>query len=115
MTVMEAGVVGVIVGLVSVSVPLHAVEPSKASKTAELKVTLDVPLMIFGFKIPVPEAGTIRSSGLRYHSDAGLEGWLPLTPSSVMLLGAKDSVALQEVEPEAIIAPGLVDLTVYAA
>src|SRR5208337_3204093 len=112
--VMVAGVAGVIVALVNVSEPLHAVAPSKASKTAEPSVTLAVPLSIFGFRIPAPEAGIIRSSGFKYHSEAGLEGWVPLTTSSVMLYGAKVCVVLQLVEVDAVMVPGLVEATVYA-
>ena len=41
--------------------------------------------MIFGCKIPVPEAGIIRSSGFKYHSEAGLEGCVPLTTRRVMV------------------------------
>src|ERR1035437_10187102 len=111
---MVAGVVEVILGLVSVSVPLQAVAPSKASKTGELSVTSAVPLMIRGCRIPLPEAGIIRSSGFKYHSEAGLAGWLPLTTSSVMLYGAKVCVALHAAEAEVVIAPGLVEPTVYA-
>src|ERR1022692_3512774 len=103
------------VALVRVSEPLHAVAPSKASKTAEVNITGAVPLTIFGFRIPVPEAGIIRSSGFKYHSEEGLEDWLPPTTSSVILLAAKLCVALQAAEAVATMAPGLVDPTVYAA
>src|ERR1035441_1057350 len=110
---MVAGVVGVMVGLVSVMVPAHAVVPSKASKATELSVTLAVPLIIFGFRIPVTAFGTIRSSGLRYHSEAGLLVWVPLITSSVMLLAGKVCVLLHEAEAVEVIAPGLVEATVY--
>jgi len=62
---------------------------------------------------PRAEAGTIRSSGFKFHSEAGFCGRLPLTTSSVMLLAAKLCVALQPVEGEATIEPGLVEPTVY--
>src|ERR1700738_249302 len=111
---MVAGELGPIVGLVSVSEPLHAVAPSKTSKTAELSAILALPLTIFGFRIPMPEAGIIKSSGFKYHSEAGFEVWTPLTTSNEMLLAAKGCVALQAVEPDATIALGLVEPTVYA-
>ena len=114
MTVMVAGVVAAIVGLVSVSEPLHAVAPSKASKTADFSVISAVPLTIFGFKIPDPEAGIIRSSGFRYHSEAGFEVWTPLTTSSEILLAAKVCVALQAVAADVAMALGFVEPTVYA-
>src|SRR5579859_6385340 len=108
---MVPGVDGVTVALVSASEPLHAGAPSKASKTADVRVTGAVPLVMAGFRVPLPEAGTIRSSGFRYHSEAGAEVWVPLTTSSVMLYGAKVCVGLQDCVAEDVIAPELVETT----
>ena len=71
--------------LLSSSEPLQAEAPSLASKTAEESVTGPLPLLIAGCRVAVPEAGIIRSSGLRYHSDASVEASLPLITSRVML------------------------------
>ena len=114
MTVMVAGEVAIIVGLVRVSEPAHAATPSKASKTAEVNVTGAVLLIIFGFRIPVPERGIIRSSGFKYHSATGFDGCVPFTTRSVIVYGAKVCVGLHGIEAAAVIDPGLVDPTVYA-
>ena len=114
MTTTVAGAVAVMVGFVSASVPSQAAAPSNASNTAALSVTLATPLIIFGFRIPVPDAGTIRSSGFRYHSDAGMAVCLPSITRSVMLFGAKLRVPVHAVEALATMAPGFAEPTVYA-
>src|ERR1035437_9903005 len=98
-------------GWVSVSVPLQAVAPSKASKVAVFSVTAAVPLFSFGLRMPVPEAGTIRSSGFRVQSEAGVVVCAPLMTSSVMLYGARFCVAFQVVVAEVVIADGLFEAT----
>lgn len=113
-TVMVPGFDAVMVELLSAKEPLQAGAPSNASKTAEVSVTGTAPLVIAGCRVPVPEAETIRSSGFRYHSDAGGEVWAPLTTNRVMLYGAKVCVALQDCEGEGVTAPGLVETTEYA-
>jgi hypothetical protein len=73
----------VITELVRLRVPAHAVDPSKLSKTAELSVTLAVPLVIFGCRITVPPVATMVVSGFKSHSQTGALARLPLMTSNV--------------------------------
>ena len=87
--VIVPGCIGVIVGLVKVIVPPHAVIPSKLSNAADPNVTFAVPLVIFGCKVTVPLAATIIVSGFKSHSEAGVLAVLPEICSKVALYRAK--------------------------
>ena len=63
--------------------PVQAADPSKPSNTADDSVTVPVPLVIVGFKVTVPFAGTIIVSGFKSHSNAGAVARLPGTTSKV--------------------------------
>ena len=104
----------VMVALLSTSEPLQAGAPSYALKTADESVTAAPPLLMAGCRVAVPEAGIIRSSGFRYHSDAGLVASVPLITSRVMLYGAKLCEAFRACELEAEIALEALEGRVYA-
>ena len=114
LTLIVAGSDGVIVALASPKVPLQAGAPSYSSNTAEVRVTFAAPLLITGVKVPIPFAGIIKSSGFRYHSDAGVAPSLPFTTSSVMLYGAKLCDAFHAAELDAAMDVAAVDDKVYA-
>ncbi len=82
-TVISPGTVGVIVEVVSVSVPLHAAAPSYASNTADERLTLVDPVVIFGFNVIVPLAATMVVSGFRSHDETGEVVVVPVITSMV--------------------------------
>lgn len=69
--------------------PVQAVEPSNPSNTADDNVTVPVPLVMVGFSVTVPLAGTMIVSGFKSHSTAGAVARLPGTTSKVAVYGAK--------------------------
>ncbi len=113
-TVMVPGCDGVMTELVRAREPLQAGAPSYASNIGEESATTALPLLMAGCSVPVPDAGIIRSSGFRYHSDTGVKLSLPFTTSSVIVQGAKVCVAFHAVELDAVIDPDAVDESVYA-
>ena len=82
-TVITPFVVGVIVAVVRLIVPLHAVVPSKASNTGDERLTLADPLVIFGFSVTVPLAATIVVSGFRSQDETGEVVVVPVMTSIV--------------------------------
>ena len=95
-----------IADVVRVSVPLHALAPSKLSKTDDDIVTLVEPLAIFGASVTVPPAATIVVSGFRSHSEAGVLAILPLTTNKVAVYGGNVWVADHDCEDEATMVVG---------
>jgi hypothetical protein len=83
-TVISPCCVGLIAEVVRLIVsPVHTVDPSKASTTADDIVTFVEPLVIFGANVTVPPAATIVVSGFRSHSEVGVLAMLPLTTTNV--------------------------------
>src|SRR5208282_2565117 len=99
-------------GVPIASVPLHAEAPSKLSKTADDRVTVALPLVIFGWSVTVPPPATMIVSGFRSQSDAGTFARLPLITSNVALYGAKVCDDDHGCEEDALIVVAAVDVSV---
>ena len=112
-TVMAPFTVFVIAEIVMFNEPEHAEAPSYESNTAFDSVTLPKPLVILGFNVTVPFAGTMIVSGFKSHSAAGAVPTVPGTTSKVALYGAKVCVADQLPDVD-VIAVGELCASVYA-